>query len=142
MVDDLDQDRCQIDDGLHCFGRIVVDRGDLGTAAAGCGALLPEPATFLADFARGKLVHHCRHHFHDARGEAAIGAIKVRTEMRLARRGQAEDLGRMKRSGHRQDIGRCRDRLFEIGDFGTAGSLLDDPDHAGARYFGLGTGAE
>ena len=136
-MSDLDQNRREIDDGLHCFGSVVIDRGNLGAAAAGSGALLVEPATFLADFARRELVNHCWHQLHNASGEAAVGAVKVRTKIGLAGCGKAEDFGRMKRTGHRQDIGGSCDRFFKIRDFGTARSLLDDPEHAGAPYFRL-----
>src|SRR5580693_7381938 len=110
---------CMVSEGF------VVHGGDLGAAAAGSGAFLVEPAAFGADLAGRELVDHGGEDLRDAGGEAAVGSVEVRAVVGLAGGGEAKDLGGEKRGRHREHAGRGGNRLFEIGDFGAAGSLID-----------------
>jgi len=114
----------------------------LRATAAGGSAFLTEPAAFGTDLAGRKLVDNGWEDLNDAGGEATVGSVEMRAAVGLAGGSEAEDLGREKRGGHREHVGRGGYGPFEIGDFGATGSLTDDPEHADASHLRLGTGAE
>jgi hypothetical protein len=133
--------RRKIDHALHGGRRIVVDRGYLGASAAGCRAFLVKPATFRPDLTTRELVNDGGHDLNDAGDQAAIGAVVVRTTMRLAGRGQPEDFSRLCGSRHGKHIGCNRKRLIEVRDLKSIPNLLNDPEHTPPRHCGLRTRA-
>jgi hypothetical protein len=113
---------------------MVVYRCDLGAPLARGGTLLAEPPAFGADAALRQPIDGRGQYLHDTRRQAAVGAIEVRASTCLARRRQAENLGRMKRSRHSEHVRRGGQEFIEIGDLPAIGGLLNDAEHAGTVY--------
>jgi hypothetical protein len=73
----------------------------------------------------------------DASNQAAVGTVKVWTSAGLASGCQAEDFGGLSGSRHGEDIWRGEQRLVEVCDLRSAGSLLNDSEHTDAFYLRL-----
>jgi hypothetical protein len=97
-------------------------------------AFLSKPSALGPDLTWWQLVDNRRQYLNNSSGQAAVGAVKVRTAIRLALCCESEDLCRLKRSRHREHIGGCEKRLIEVRDFRPAGSLLNDTEHSRTFY--------
>ena len=142
MIVELLYHRRKLDNALHGLRRVVVHCRDLGASATCRDAFLPKPSAFGPDLTLGQLIDDCRQYLNNSSGQAAVGAVKMRTSISLACRCEAEDFRWLSRTRHSKHIWRCRKRLIEIRDIRSAGSVLNDAEHAGAFHPRLRTRAE